>query len=427
MPAALGATPAAASRGPVRTHAKETHMKSRTRLWLALSAVAAAAFVVSGCGGSSKDELVIGEYGSLTGNDATFGQSTKNGVQVALDDLVAGHDGKIGGLPVRIVVEDDQGHPEEAATVVQKLINQDRVVTVLGEVASSRSLAAGPICQSAGVPMITPSSTNPRVTEVGDYIFRMCFIDPFQGTVMARFAANNLKLKRVAILTDVKNDYSVGLAQFFKEAFTAAGGTIAAEQAYTAGDQDFRAQLTSIKASHPDGVFVPGYYTEVGLIARQARELGLTVPLLGGDGWESDQLLQIGGKALNGSFYCNHFAVDNPDPRLQGFLKKYRAKFGTDPDAIGGLAYDAAGVLFMSLRKLAEQDPTAFQGLGSSKAGTEARKAAERKLRDLIATTTNYPGVAGNITLDEHRNPSKPAVVIAIRDDKKVYDTTVEP
>jgi branched-chain amino acid transport system substrate-binding protein len=399
-----------------------------SRLLSRLAALAALGFVLAGCGGSgSKNEIVIGEYGSLTGNDATFGQSTKNGVDLAYQELVANKQGKIGGLPVRIVSEDDQGKAEEAATVVQKLLNQDRVVTVIGEVASSRSLAAAPACQAAQVPMISPSSTNPKVTLVGDYIFRMCFIDPFQGTVMAKFAAQNLKLKKVAILKDVKSDYSVGLAQFFTEAFTKAGGKIVAEQAYTAGDQDFSAQLTAIKAKSPDAVFIPGYYTEVGLIARKARELGLTCPLLGGDGWESEQLLQIGGDALNGAYYSNHFAVDNPDPKLQEFLKAFRAKFGKDPDAIGGLAYDAANVLFGCLEKFAADDPAGFKALGSSQAGTPARKAAEEKLAGLIASTSGYAGVTGVITLDANRNANKPAVVLEIKGGKKVFNTSINP
>ncbi len=357
----------------------------RLRHGLVLAVTLGATLLAAGCGGAGggKDELVIGVYGSLTGGDATFGESTKLGVELALAELTAAKQGKIGGLPVRSVVEDDQGKAEEAATVVQKLINQDRVITVIGEVASSRSLAAAPICQAAGVPMISPSSTNPKVTEVGNFISRMCFIDPFQGTVMAKFASQNLGVKKVAILKDVKSDYSVGLSQFFTEAFKASGGTILVEQAYTAGDQDFSAQLTAIKAKSPDAIFLPGYYTEVGLIARKARELGLTCPILGGDGWESEQLLAIGGDALNGSYYSNHFAVDNPDPTLQSFLKNYRAKFGKDPDAIGGLAYDAANVLFGCLAKLANDDPAMFRALGSSQAGTPARKDAEQKLAEL--------------------------------------------
>ncbi len=405
----------------------------RLRQALVLVAALNATLLATGCGGAGGSktgggaELVVGVYGSLTGNDATFGESTKLGVELALAELVATKQGKIGGLTVRTVVEDDQGRAEEAATVVQKLINQDRVIAVIGEVASSRSLAAAPICQAAGVPMITPSSTNPKVTEVGSFISRMCFIDPFQGTVMARFAARNLGLKKVAILKDVKSDYSVGLSQYFTEAFKAAGGSIVVEQAYTAGDQDFSAQLTAIKARHPDAIFIPGYYTEVGLIARKARELGLTCPLLGGDGWESDQLLEIGGEALNGAYYSNHFASDNPDPKLQEFLKNFRAKFGKDPDAIGGLAYDAANVLFASLEKLATEDADAFKGLASSMAGTVERKEAEQDLALLIAATKDYPGVTGVITLDANRNASKPAVVLEIKGGKKIFNTSINP
>jgi branched-chain amino acid transport system substrate-binding protein len=328
---------------------------------------------------------------------------------------------------VRVVVEDDRGMAEEAATVVQKLINQDRVIAVLGEVASSRSLAGGPICQQAGVPMISPSSTNPEVTKKGDFIFRMCFLDDFQGWVMAKFAAQDLGLKRVAILKDIKNDYSVGLASYFKQAFESMGGTIVEETSYSAGDADFRAALTSIKARNPQAVIVPGYYTEAGQIARQARELGLTVPLIGGDGWESEKLIEIGGEAMNGCFYSNHWALDAPDPKLQEFLTAYRAKFKGDPDPIGGLAYDAASVLFSAFETLATQDPAAFRGLGSSKAGTEERRAACRKIRDLIAATANYGGVTGNITLDANRDASKPAVIIEVKDGKKIFRTSIAP
>lgn len=403
-------------------------MKLRHGLLLVVAALSALTFA-AGCGGGAggKDELVIGVYGSLTGGDATFGESTKMGVELAVKQLTDTKGGKIGGLPVRTVVEDDQGKAEEAATVVQKLINQDRVITVIGEVASSRSLAAAPICQAAGVPMISPSSTNPKVTEVGDFISRMCFIDPFQGTVMAKFASANLGVKKVAILKDVKSDYSVGLAQFFTEAFTAAGGTIVAEQAYTAGDQDFSAQLTAIKAKSPDAIFLPGYYTEVGLIARKARELGLTCPILGGDGWESEQLIEIGGDALNGAYYSNHFAVDNPEPKLQAFLKDFRTQFGKDPDAIGGLAYDAANVLFGCLEKLATDEPATFKALGSAKAGTPEQKEAQKKLAALIAATKDYAGVTGVITLDANRNASKPAVVLEIKGGKKVFNTSINP
>ncbi|MBI5171047.1 MAG: ABC transporter substrate-binding protein [Candidatus Eisenbacteria bacterium] len=405
----------------------------KLRQWLApVAALALVVVALAGCGGKGgsgggANEIVVGVYGSMTGNDATFGQSTKGGVEVALADLVEQAGGKIGGLPVRLVVEDDQGKAEEAATAAQKLINQDQVVALLGEVASSRSLAAAPICQAAGVPMISPSSTNPKVTQVGDRIFRMCFLDDFQGLTMARFAVQNLGLKKVAILKDVKSDYSVGLAQYFTDEFVKLGGTIVVEQAYTAGDQDFSAQLTAIKSKNPDAIFIPGYYTEVGLIARTARQQGLTVPLLGGDGWESEKLIEIGQDAINGAYYSNHWALDMPDTNLQAFLTKYHAKYNSDPDAIGGLAYDAARVLFAAMQKMAAEEPTVFAGLGSAKAGTPERKAALDRLRDLIAATRDYAGVTGSITLDANRNASKPAVVIEIKGGKKVYNTTIHP
>lgn len=404
------------------------------RAWLGLGLLALGLVVTAGCGGggsssggSAKGELVIGVYGSLTGGDATFGQSTKMGVDLAMAELQASAGGKVGGIPVRTVTEDDQGKAEEAATVVQKLINQDGVIGVLGEVASSRSLAAAPLCQQAGVPMISPSSTNPKVTQVGDFIFRMCFLDDFQGQSMAKFAAQNLGLKRVAILKDVKSDYSVGLAQYFTEAFTGMGGQIVAEQAYTAGDPDFSGQITAIKARSPEAIFIPGYYTEVGLIARKARELGLTVPLLGGDGWESEKLIDIGGESMNGAYYSNHWALDKPDAKLQEFLGSFRKANDSDPDAIAGLAYDAAKVLLHCLDQLSKSDPASFQALATTKVGSPERRAAQQKLRDLIAGTKDYVGVTGTITLDENRNASKPLVVIEIKGGKKVYNTTMNP
>ncbi len=403
----------------------------RLRHGLMLAVVLGATVLAAGCGGGAgggKDELVIGEYGSLTGADATFGTSTKLGVDAAVAELTTDKQGKIGGLPVRVVVEDDQGKAEEAANAVQKEINQDRVVAVIGEVASSRSLAAAPICQSNGVPMISPSSTNPKVTQVGDFIFRMCFLDDFQGHSVALFATKTLGLKKVAILKDVKSDYSVGLTEFFTKALEEMGGTVVTVQAYSAGDQDFSAQLTAIKAKKPEAIYIPGYYTEVGLIARKARELGLNVPLLGSDGWESEKLLEIGGDALNGSYYTNHWALDMPNPRLQAFLKSFRARnAGSDPDAIAGLAYDAANVLFGCLEKLAADDPATFKALGSSRAGTPERKAATQKLRDLIAATKDYAGVTGTITLDANRNASKPLVVLEIKGGKKVFNSSINP
>jgi branched-chain amino acid transport system substrate-binding protein len=355
------------------------------------------------------DTILFGEVGSLTGAQATFGISTKNGIQMAIDEVNAAGgvtvDGKAKKIAVRVY--DDQGKSEEAANAVTRLINQDKVVVILGEVASSNSLAMAPKAQAAGVPMITPSSTNPKVTEVGDYIFRVCFIDPFQGTVMAKFATDTLKAKNVAILKDNKSDYSLGLTQFFTETFKGLGGTIVAEEAYSQGDTDFRGQLTAIKGKNPDAIYVPGYYTDVGVVARQARELGLKVPLLGGDGWESEKLFELGGSAISGSYFSNHYSTDDPTPRVQNFIKNYEQKYGSKPDSLGALGYDAAMVAIEAIKRAGTVDGA--------------------KLKDAIAQTKDHPGIAGSITLDANRNAVKPAVILQVKDDKAVYVSTVNP
>src|SRR5262245_11876442 len=374
-------------------------------LFLCLSAT----LVLASCSNTQPDqasnEILIGEYGSLTGGTATFGISTKNGIDLAIDEV-----NKAGGLlgkTVRVIVEDDQGKPEEAQTVVTKLINKDRVIAVLGEVASSSSLAAAPVAQQNGIPMISPSSTNPKVTQIGDYIFRVCFIDPFQGLVMAKFANNTLKIKNVAILRDIKNDYSVGLADVFIQNFKNMGGNIVADESYSAGDTDFSAQLTTLKSKNPQAIYVPGYYTEVGLIARQVKKLGLNAPLMGGDGWDSPRLIEIGGEAMNGNYYSNHFSVDDPSPKIQKFVADYKARFGGVPDNLAGLGYDSANVLFDAIRRADSTDPA--------------------KLRDALAQTKNFAGVTGTITLDQDRNAVKPAVVLQVQNGKLEYRETVNP
>jgi len=308
---------------------------------------------------------------------------------------------------VRIIVEDDQSKPEEAATAVTKLITQDKVVAILGEVASTRSMAAAPIAQQNHIPMVSPSSTNPKVTEIGDYIFRVCFIDPFQGSVMAKFAFNSLKLKRVAILYDVKNDYSVGLRNFFTAKFKELGGTIVGEQSYGEGDSDFRAQLTQLKSLKPEAIYTPGYYTEVGTIARQAHDLGLSVPLMGGDGWDSPKLFEIGGAAINGSYLSNHNSVQDPAPHIQKFAKAYKEKYNAIPDSLSSLGYDAANVLFDAIKR----------------AGTTEGP----KVREALAATKDFLGVTGSITIDKDRNPVKPAVILKVQDGKFEYVETVQP
>jgi branched-chain amino acid transport system substrate-binding protein len=308
---------------------------------------------------------------------------------------------------------------------VNKLVDQDGVIAVLGEVASSRSMAAAPICQQAGVPMISPSSTNPKVTELGDHIFRVCFIDPFQGQMIAKFARKTLGLSKAAVFRDNKNDYSVGLANYFSEAFQAMGGTIVADEAYSEGDQDFKAQLTVIKSKRPQFLMVPGYYTEVGLIARQARELGLEVPFLGGDGWVSDRLLEIAQDALNGSFFVNHYWEQDPNPAIQKFVSEYRKRYNATPDGLAALGYDAAGVLTHALDRIRQEDPAAFRALAGPR--DEKQKAARAKLRDMIATTKDFPGVTGRISLDASRNAVKPAVFLGIENRNYKFVALVEP
>ena len=361
----------------------------------------------TGPGANTGDTIKVGVYGDLTGATSSFGQSTKNGVELAVDEINAA--GGVNGKKIVIVSEDDQGRPEQAKTVVSKLISQDKVEALLGEVASTNSLAAAPVAQEAKIPMITPSSTNPKVTEVGDYISRVCFIDPFQGAVMAKFAGNTLKAKTAAIFGDVNSDYSKGLTQFFKEEFTKLGGKIVAEEAYTQNDPDFKGQLTKIRDLKPDVIYIPGYYSQVGIIAKQARELGMNMPLLGGDGWDSPELWKLGGDALKNAYISNHYSADNPAPEIQNFVKAYKAKFNVVPDSLAALAYDATKVLADAIKRAG---------------GTESAK-----LKDAINATKDFAGVTGKITLDGKRNAVKPAVVLELvpAESKFTFKETIAP
>jgi len=352
----------------------------------------------------AQDEIVVGEFASLTGGSASFGQSSHKGTQLAIEEINAA--GGVLGKKLKLITEDDQSLAGQPATIARKLISQDKIVALLGEVASSKSLEAAPICQQNKVPMISPASTNPKVTEVGDFIFRICFIDPFQGTVMSKFALGK-GFKKVAVLTDVKQDYAVGLAEFFMKHFKENGGEIVKEQKYSTGDKDFKGQLTSLKASKPDAIFVPGYYGEVALIARQAKQLGIKVPLLGGDGWVGDSLLKVAGNALDGSFYSSHFSDADQTPDVQEFVKKYKAKFGGSPDDMAALGYDSAMILADAIKRAG---------------GTDGAK-----LRDAIAATKNFKGITGVITIDEKRNASKSAVIMTIENATMKFMQTVAP
>ncbi len=372
---------------------------------LALAAVAMIAVPAV----SLAQDILIGHYGSLTGAEATFGQSTSNGVKMAIAEINAA--GGVNGRMLKLVEYDTKGEPREASSVVTRLVTSDKVVAVIGEVASSVSLAGAPICQSNGVPMITPSSTNPKVTLQGDMIFRVCFIDPFQGYVCAKFAAEagegKNAWKRAGILIDQSSAYSVGLAEEFEKSFKKLGGEITASQKYNKGDQDFSARLTEIRGTNPDVIFVPGYYTDVANIAIQARKLGINAPLLGGDGWDSQELIKNGGAAIEGSFYSNHAAPDDPRPAIQEFNKKYEDEFGNVPDALAALGYDAAKLVADAMKR--------SKSLGG------------QDLRQAIADTKDFPGVTGVINFNETRDAVKPAVILEIKDGKAIYRATVNP
>ena len=349
--------------------------------------------------------IKIGEFGSMTGSEATFGQSTHNGILLALEEVNAA--GGVNGKKVELKSYDDQGKSQEAGTVVTRLITEDKVVAILGEVASSLSLAGGRVAQQYGIPMISPSSTNPQVTAIGDMIFRVCFIDPYQGYVVAKFARENLKFSKVAVLYDQGQAYSKGLKDDFIKAFTEMGGTVTVEQSYTGGDQDFSAQLTTIKGTSPEAVFLPGYYTEAGNISLQAKKLGLTATMLGGDGWDSSKLAEIAGDAIEGAYYSNHYAAEDTRPEVQEFVKKYQAKYGSVPDGLAALGYDAARLLFDAMRR--------------------APSLAGKDLAAAIASTKDFPAVTGVISIDAERNATKPAVVLQMKGGKPVYAATVEP
>ena len=369
----------------------------------------------SGGGGGSTPttgDIVIGHFASMTGDTATFGVSADEGIKLAVNEINSA--GGVLGRKVKVITTDDRSLSDEAKTAVERLINQDKVVALLGEIASSRSIAGAPVAQDAQVPMLSPGSTNPAVTEIGDYIFRACFIDPFQGEALARFAMDELKLKRFAFLYPANSDYGVGLRKFITDTLNTRGGQIVAEASYTEkSDVDFRAQLTKIKAANPEAVFVTGYYTEAGLIARQARELGLNVPLIGGDGWDSDQTVQIGEQAVEGCYFSNHYSADEDRPEVKKFVESYKQTFKNPngspktPDAMAVLGYDAMKLMADAIKRAGNTDGP--------------------KVRDALAQTKDFPGASGVITIDEKRNAKKAIVILKIENGRFKYVTRINP
>jgi branched-chain amino acid transport system substrate-binding protein len=371
--------------------------------------LAATVVALAGCGGEKTpgaEGIQVGFFGALTGPTATFAQSGKNGVTLAVEEINAAG-GVLGGKRLDLLVEDDRGETTEAASAVSKLITRDHVVALIGEQASSRTIAAAPIAQSYGVPMISPTSTNVEVTKKGDYIFRVCFTDAYQGAVIASFARKNLEARTAVQLVDVRNDYSVGLAEAFRNSFQKAGGRLLAELKYSEGDNDFSAQLTAIRPLDPDVLVVPGYYTDAGLIARQAKALGLRAVLLGADGWDSPKLVEIGGEAVEGAYFSNHYSADDPSPAVRQFVAAYRKKYGVDPDSIAALSYDAMKLLADAIRR----------------AGSTEGK----RVRDALADTRDFAVVSGAITMDADRNPIKPAVILKVEGGRFRFVTSIAP
>jgi branched-chain amino acid transport system substrate-binding protein len=361
--------------------------------------------LLTGLALTAAEPIRIGEYASLTGKEAAYGETSHKGITLAFEELNAA--GGVLGRPLELLTEDNQSKQGESATAVKKLITRDHVVALLGEVASIRSLEAAPVIQNARIPMVSSASVNSRVTEVGDYIFRVCFVDSFEGAVLAKFAREHLQVRRVAILTSVSNAYSVGLTKVFKQRFLADGGEIAVEQKYSEGDKDFRAQLTAVKAAGAEAIFASGYYTEAALLCVQARQLGLDVPIFGGDAWDAPPLLEIGGAAMEGTYLCAHYSPDNPSQEVQGFIARYRARWGALPDAWSALGYDSAMVLADAIRRAGRAEPA--------------------KIRDALAATRDYPAVTGRITIDAHRNASKSAVILTIKGGRYHFVEAVAP
>jgi branched-chain amino acid transport system substrate-binding protein len=387
-------------------------MNNMNKAFLATCLTLASLLWTIGCdsgqsGSSGSTDILVGHVASLTGDTATFGVSADEGIKLAMDEINA-KGGILGGRKIKVLTEDDRSLGDEAKTAANKLITRDGVCAMLGEISSSRSIAMAPVCEDSKIPMLSPGSTNPKVTQGFEFVFRNCFIDTFQGEAIARFAVEELKLKKFAFLYPINSDYGVGLRNYVEEHLKKVGAEVVANESYSEKtDADFRAQLTKIKAANPEAIFLTGYYTEAGLIAKQSRELGITVPLIGGDGWDSDKTLEIGGAAINGCFFSNHYSPDEQRPEVKQFVSAYKAKYNKVPDAMAILGYDAMRIMADSIERAKGTDPL--------------------RIRDALAATKDFPGASGVTTIDEQHNAKKAIVIIEIKDGKFTYRTKIEP
>ncbi len=383
----------------------------KTKLFSLAVVVCLLATVLTGCGANS-NTIKIGLLNELTGGNATFGTSAANGAKLAIKEANA--KGGVLGKQIQGVDADNKSEPAEAANAMTKLLNQDKVVAVTGTFSSSNAIAAASVAASGKIPYLAVGATNPKVTvdektnNVNPYAFRVCFIDPFQGTVGANFVLNNLKLKKAVLLIDSSSDYSKGLADFFKDAFVKNGGSILGEEAYLQKDTDFKATLTKIKALNPEVIYLPGYYEEVGKIVKQARELGIMAPIVGGDGWDSPKLVELAGPlALNNTYFTNHYSVEDTNPASQAFVEAYTKEYGQKPDALAVLGYDAANILIDAITRAGSTDSD--------------------KIREALMNTKDFPAITGATTLDEKHNAVKSAVIIEMKDGKQLFKANVKP
>ncbi|MBP2655916.1 MAG: hypothetical protein H6Q73_3485 [Firmicutes bacterium] len=370
-----------------------------------------AMMLAGGCGGqSNSSEIRIGANMELTGGVASFGQAAFNGIKLAVKEVNA--NGGVLGKQLVLASADNKGEASEAVNAMTKLISQDKVKAVLGPIVSSDVIAAYKVAEENKVSVITPTGTSAAITMAGgkvqDYAFRACFIDPFQGIVMANFATKSLNAKTAAIYIDNSSDYAKGLAENFEKAFIANGGKIVSSEAYLSKDQDFKSTLTKIKATNPDVIFIPGYYQEVGLIVKQAREMGINGVLLGGDGWEAPQLVEIAGAAaLNNCYYSNHYSPEDKDPMSVHFVEAYQKEYNQQPDSFAALGYDSVMMLVDAIKRANSDDSV--------------------KIKEALAATRNLQGVSGIISLNAQHDPVKSAVVLELKDGKRVFREKVNP
>ena len=371
--------------------------KKLTACALSLALIASLAGCQGGGSGSgaSGDTIKIGFVAPLTGSASSYGQSSQKGLKL-LEEQV-NKEGGVNGKKVQFISVDDEGKAASAVTAGQKLINSDKAVAIVGPVTSTSANSLAPICQQYNIPMITGTGTNVNITKAGDCVFRTCFTDPFQGKVMAKFASEDLKAKTAAILFNNGDDYSKGLAEAFKSSFT---GTIVETETYNTGDKDFNAQLTKIAPKSPDVVFLPEYYGDVAVIAKEARNIGIKSTFLGGDGFDSPELFSIGGDSVNNAYFSNHYASDDTSEGVVKFIKEYKAKYSSEPDAFAALTYDAGKVLLDSIKKAGGTDSDAIKNALKSYDGNV---------------------VCGHIKFDSDRNAVKAAVIIKTTGDKETF------